>query len=59
MQNNYIKHREFYNVLHEFLVHRVQKLFRLLDLGCGDASIIVSALLGTSIQAYYGIDISR
>lgn len=59
LQNNYIKHREFYNVLHEFLVHRVQKPFQLLELGCGDASMTVPALLGTSIQAYYGIDISQ
>lgn len=59
LQNNYMEHCEIYSVLHEFLVHRVQKPFQLLDLGCGDASIAVPALMGTSIQAYYGIDLSQ
>ncbi|MDZ4877334.1 MAG: Carboxy-S-adenosyl-L-methionine synthase [Chroococcidiopsis cubana SAG 39.79] len=59
LQNDYIKHRELYNVLHKFLLHRVQKPFQLLDLGCGDASITVPALLGTSIHTYYGIDLSQ
>lgn len=59
LQNNYMEHREIYSVLHEFLVYRVQKPFQLLDLGCGDASNTVSALIGTSIQTYYGIDLSQ
>lgn len=59
LQNNYMEHREIYSVLHEFLVHRVQKPFQLLDLGCGDAGNTVSALIGTSIQSYYGIDLSQ
>lgn len=59
LQNNYMEHCEIYSVLHEFLVHRVQKPFQLLDLGCGDASNTVLALIGTSIQAYHGIDLSQ
>lgn len=59
LQNNYMEHREIYSVLHEFLVSRSQKPFKLLDLGCGDASLAVPALIGTSIQAYYGIDLAQ
>lgn len=59
LQNNYMKHREFYSVLHQFLVDRHQKPFHLLDLRCGDAYNTTSALIGTSIQAYYGIDIAQ
>ncbi len=58
LQNNYMEHREFYSVLHQFLVHRIQKPFQLLDLGCSDAGNTTSALIGT-IQADYGIDIAQ
>lgn len=59
LQNNYMEHWEMYSILREFLIHQVQKPFQLLDLGCGDASITASALMGTSIQSYYGIDLSQ
>ncbi len=59
LQNNYMEHREIYSVLHKFLVSRSQKPFKLLDLGCGDASLAVPALIDTSIQAYYGIDLAQ
>ncbi|WP_052672560.1 class I SAM-dependent methyltransferase [Aliterella atlantica] len=54
-----MEHREFYSVLHQFLVERHQKPFHLLDLRCGDAYNTTSALVGTPIQAYYGIDITQ
>lgn len=59
LQNNYMEHREIYSVLRKFIVHRFQKPFQLLDLGCGDASLAVPALIETSIRAYYGIDLSQ
>ncbi len=57
--NNYMNHREFYGVLHDFLTQYWQKPFSLLELGCGDASFTVQALLNTNIAAYTGIDLSQ
>lgn len=59
LSNNYMKHREFYGVLHDFLVSYFQKPFSLLDLGCGDASFTSQALLKTTIDSYKGIDLSE
>ncbi|MBW4636573.1 MAG: class I SAM-dependent methyltransferase [Iphinoe sp. HA4291-MV1] len=59
LSNNYMKHREIYGVLHKFLVSYFQKPFSLLDLGCGDASFAVQALLNTTITFYTGIDLSK
>jgi SAM-dependent methyltransferase len=59
LNNNYMKHREFYGVLHDFLVSYFQKPFSLLDLGCGDASFTARALLNTTIDSYRGIDLSE
>jgi SAM-dependent methyltransferase len=59
LSNNYIRHREFYDILHEFLVSYFQNPFSLLDLGCGDASYTAQALLNTNIASYMGIDLSE
>lgn len=59
LSNNYIRHREFYSILHEFLVSYFQNPFSLLDLGCGDASYTAQALLNTTIASYKGIDLSE
>lgn len=58
LNNNYMGHREIYRVLHSFLVNYFQKPFKLLDLGCGDASFTSKALLNTSISSYHGVDLS-
>lgn len=58
LKNNYMGHREIYNVLHELLVKHWQKPFTLLDLGCGDGSFTTQALLNTQIAEYTGIDVS-
>ncbi|MBD2355668.1 class I SAM-dependent methyltransferase [Tolypothrix sp. FACHB-123] len=58
LDNNYMGHREIYNILHEFLINYFQKPFRMLDLGCGDASFTSQALLNTNISCYYGVDLS-
>ena len=57
--NNYMGHRELYGILHELLTDYFQKPFSLLELGCGDASFTVQALLNTNIAAYTGIDLSK
>ncbi len=59
LKNNYMGHKEIYEVLHNFLVNHFQKPFSLLDLGCGDASFTTQALLNTSISSYKGIDLSE
>ena len=59
LSNNYMEHREIYDVLHKFLNKYFQKTFSLLELGCGDASFTVKALANTNIAAYQGIDLSE
>lgn len=52
-------HREIYSVLHELLVSYFQKPFKMLELGCGDASFTAQALLNTFVMSYKGIDLSK
>ncbi|MEA5619086.1 class I SAM-dependent methyltransferase [Cronbergia sp. UHCC 0137] len=58
LNNNYMGHQEIYNILHELLVNHFPKPFKMLDLGCGDASFTSQALLNTNIVSYLGIDLS-
>jgi SAM-dependent methyltransferase len=55
---NYMKHQEIYDVLHHFLIGNWQQQFKVLDLGCGDASFIAKALQNTAISDYLGLDLS-
>ena len=59
LSNNYMEHREIYDILHKFLNKYFQKTFSLLELGCGDASFTFKALANTKIAAYQGIDLSE
>ena len=59
LSNNYMEHREIYDILHKFLHKYFQKPFSLLELGCGDASFTVKALANTNVAAYQGIDLSE
>lgn len=59
LNNNYMGHHEIYQVLQKFLVEYLQKPFSMLELGCGDASFTVQALLNTNITEYKGIDLSE
>jgi cyclopropane fatty-acyl-phospholipid synthase-like methyltransferase len=59
LNNNYMEHKEFYGILHNFIINYFQKPFTMLELGCGDASFSVQALLNSSITAYSGIDLSN
>jgi cyclopropane fatty-acyl-phospholipid synthase-like methyltransferase len=58
LTNNYMEHQEIYGVLHKLLTDYFQTPFSLLELGCGDASLTVQALLNTTIADYTGIDLS-
>ena len=56
---NYMSHREVYDLLHRVLVAEAPARFRFLDIACGDAAATVTALRGTDVGSYAGIDISR
>jgi cyclopropane fatty-acyl-phospholipid synthase-like methyltransferase len=58
LANNYMEHREIYGVLHKLLTDYLPTPFSLLELGCGDASLTVQALLNTTVASYTGIDLS-
>ncbi|WP_413173326.1 class I SAM-dependent methyltransferase [Anabaena azotica] len=58
LANNYMEHQEIYGVLHKLLTDYLQTPFSLLELGCGDASLTVQALLNTTVASYTGIDLS-
>jgi len=59
LHGNYMGHCEIYDILHNFLVNYLQKPFKMLDLGCGDACFIAQALANTNIASYTGIDLSE
>lgn len=59
LANNYMGHQEIYNILHKFLIDNWQQPFKILDLGCGDASFVSQTLLNTNVSFYLGIDISE
>ena len=56
---NYMNHREVYGFLRGVLLAEAPPGFRFLDVACGDAAASVTALAGTGIGRYTGIDISR
>jgi SAM-dependent methyltransferase len=56
---NYMFHREVYACLRGVLIAEAPPGFRFLDVACGDAAASVTALAGTDIGSYAGIDISR
>ena len=59
LKNNYMFHEEVYGAVQKLLAERLQGwTFSLLDLGCGDASYIARALVGTTIRQYTGFDLS-
>lgn len=58
VDNNFLFHREAYATLHDVLIDEVARPFRFLDIACGDASSSASALMGTSVAHYRGIDFS-
>jgi ubiquinone/menaquinone biosynthesis C-methylase UbiE len=55
---DYLQNAEACAALHRFLSHEVARPYRFLDLACGDASGIVTALEATPIERYRGVDLS-
>ncbi|MCX5580183.1 class I SAM-dependent methyltransferase [Kaistia terrae] len=58
VDNNFLFHREAYARLHEILLSDVARPFDFLDIACGDASASASALVGTQVAHYHGLDFS-
>jgi precorrin-6B methylase 2 len=57
IKNNTLYHKEMSAALDAFLVEHVSSHpFSFVDVGCGDASTIISVLTGKSIKQYIGID---
>ena len=54
---NTLCHREVGEILHHELLGR-DRPFTLLDLACGDADLTATALRGTKVNAYTGVDFS-
>jgi SAM-dependent methyltransferase len=58
LQYDYLSNAEACRVLNGFLTRDVARPFKLVDLACGDASGIVSAIGTTPVQGYRGVDLS-
>jgi len=60
VNKNCMAHQQIEQHLHEFILKEYsQQHFSLLDLGCGDASVMASILKDTHIDAYLGVDLSE
>jgi ubiquinone/menaquinone biosynthesis C-methylase UbiE len=57
IDHNTLFHREVGEILHHELLER-DKPFTFLDLACGDADLTATALSGTKVSAYTGVDFS-
>lgn len=58
LKHNYIRHKEMYDILHQFILNYPAKSFSFLDLGCGDLSTITPCLVDSNIYSYIGVDLS-
>lgn len=59
IQNDYMAHRGIHEALRGSLLASRQSPFSIMDLGCGDGSVIVRTLRGLPVREYVGIDLSR
>ena len=58
LKHDYLENAGAYAELRRFLTENVTRPFAFVDLACGDASGIVTALEGTAIAQYRGIDLA-
>ena len=56
---NWLSHREVGAFLHQTLNDTFARPFDFLDIACGDASMMKTALAGTRLRHYHGIDLSK
>ncbi len=55
---NHMAHKEILEHLSRFFSSVPLPMFSVLELGCGDASLLSNALQGTKVESYCGVDIS-
>jgi 2-polyprenyl-3-methyl-5-hydroxy-6-metoxy-1,4-benzoquinol methylase len=56
---DYLSHREIGSILQATLNEVFASPFSFLDIACGDASVMKTALAGTKVRHYHGIDLSQ
>jgi cyclopropane fatty-acyl-phospholipid synthase-like methyltransferase len=59
VESDCLAHREVGGILHGTLNEVFSSPFRFLDIACGDASMMKTALRGTAVRHYHGIDLSE
>ena len=59
VENDYLAHREVSAILHKTLNDVFAAPFSFLDIACGDASMMKTALRDTQVRHYQGIDLSQ
>lgn len=59
IQNDYMAHRGIHQALRDSLSSSRQSPFSIMDLGCGDCSVIAKTLRGLPVREYVGIDLSE
>lgn len=59
VEGDCLAHREVAALLHETLNETFARPFTFLDIACGDASMMKTALVGTRVRHYHGIDLSK
>jgi hypothetical protein len=59
VESDCLAHRQVGGILHGALNGAFPSPFCFLDIACGDASMMVSALRGTKVRHYHGIDMSQ
>lgn len=58
VDSNVLSHREVGGILHEAVL-ALARPFSFVDIACGDASLTKTALTGTPVTHYHGIDLSQ
>jgi hypothetical protein len=59
VENDCLAHREVGGILRKTLDDVFTFPFHFLDIACGDASMMKTALCGTQVRHYHGIDLSH
>jgi hypothetical protein len=59
VEGDYLSHREVGRILNATLNEMFPSPFSFLDIACGDASMMKTALRGTKVRHYHGIDLSQ
>jgi 2-polyprenyl-3-methyl-5-hydroxy-6-metoxy-1,4-benzoquinol methylase len=59
VEHDYLAHRQVGALLHGTLDSRFTSGFSFLDIACGDAGMMKTALRGTRVRHYHGIDLSE